>query len=94
MNVKMTLITQAQKLSGLQCLKLKNVYNMKRMFVKKCPFMNEYFLSQSIYRGDINKIRLNLGKAEIATRINFDKDCKQFYQYLNTPEQKPLVLAD
>lgn len=69
MNFKMTLITQAQKLSGLQCLKLKNVYKVKRMFLKKCPFMNKYFLSQSIYRDDINEIKLTLGKAEIATRI-------------------------
>lgn len=51
----------------------------------------EFSITESIWRGDRKRMRPDILKAEIATRINSDVDCEQFYQYLTAPEQKSLV---
>lgn len=50
-----------------------------------------FFIMESVWRGDRNRMRLNLVKAELAIRINFDMTCEQFFLYLKAPEKKSLV---
>lgn len=50
-----------------------------------------FSIMESVWRGDRNRMRLNLVKAELAIRINFDMTCEQFFLYLKAPEQKSLV---
>lgn len=76
------------------------VTNIKRVVSKvmSIPVSNAFpervfSIMESIWRGDRNRMRLDLVKAEIATNVNFDMNCEQFVQYLKASEQKSLLLS-
>lgn len=52
-----------------------------------------FSLMEMSWRAERNRMRIELVKAELAIRINFNMDCQSFLAYLNKPEQKRMIEA-
>jgi hypothetical protein len=50
-----------------------------------------FSLMNGVWRDDRNKMRVELVRAELCVRINYDLNCEQFLNYLKAPEQKSLI---
>lgn len=50
-----------------------------------------FSIMEAVWRDDRNRMRVSLVKAELATRINFDMNCDQFFKYLKKPEQSKFL---
>jgi len=47
----------------------------------------------NIWTNNRNKMRLNIVKSEILTKVNFDMNCEQFLNWVQKNDQKQLVLC-
>lgn len=48
-----------------------------------------FSVMESTWRDDRNRMRVELVKAELGIRINFDMNCESFYSYLHKPQHEP-----
>jgi hypothetical protein len=46
---------------------------------------------ENVWTDNRNRRRVEVGKAELCTKVNFDMTCMKFFQFLGRKEQLPLL---